>query len=244
MSQKSCDGCDWTAWIHLFLALILYKCRVLCLYDEILITYDVQLYFPLGTTSFTHVVLCLQYDFTDKYCCTTAMLLWFHVSPRGLGTWTCKTLKHCTVLLQQQLMWGSQFDMVRTRIQHNYLGSFVDFVLVAPLVNKHGSGFSILEHRWVHGESGGQGQEWLLQGTTPHRAAFRAHGRTYSWTWRAMTGTAGRKPHKPNVVCGNAKLSVVNHANTNTYYRATLTYWYLFHCVGCTAPVWEVSLCC
>lgn len=61
-------------------------------------------------------------------------------------------------------------------LQYNYLGSFIDFVLIAPLVNKHGSRLSILEHRRVHGESGGQGQEWLLKGAAPHSAALRSHG--------------------------------------------------------------------
>lgn len=73
---------------------------------------------------------------------------------------------------------------IRTRLQCDYLGSFVDFVLVASLVNKHGSGLSILEHRRVHGESGGQREEGLLQRAAPHRAALRAHGRARPRTWR------------------------------------------------------------
>lgn len=78
----------------------------------------------------------------------------------------------------------------RNTFYYNYLSSFVDFVLVPSLMDKHGSGLSILENRRVHGETRGQGQQWLLQSTAAHRAALRTHGRRVCyWTWRAMGGS-------------------------------------------------------
>lgn len=111
-----------------------------------------------------------------------------------------------------------------TRPQRTHLGSFVDFVFVAPLVNKHGRGLSILESRRVHGESGGQRHERLpQQSAAPQRAALRAHGPASSCstvhTETDVSTTACRSkrthkhllqseadkpewPHQPLDVCG------------------------------------------
>lgn len=132
--------------------------------------------------------LCLKYNVLNKPLCLVQQVGHVYVHD------TKQRLYNITLLqLQQQLLRLSVRHGARMRFQYNYLGSFVDFVLIASLVNKHGSGLSILEYGRVHGESWGQGQQWLLQGTASHRAALRTHGRVCFWTWRAMRGTEGRK---------------------------------------------------
>lgn len=56
-----------------------------------------------------------------------------------------------------------------------YLGSFVDLLLVLALVDEHGGAFAILQHGRVDGVAGGQRQGRLLQGVALQSAALRAH---------------------------------------------------------------------
>lgn len=119
---------------------------------------------------------------------------------------------HCTsmTLNHDRLYWSinNMRHGGRKTIHYKYLSSFVDFVLIPSFMNKHGSGLSILENRRVHGETRGQGQQWLLQSTAAHRAALRTHGRRVCyWTWRATMGAEGRQIHWPDMICSEAVVS-------------------------------------